>query len=516
MAPLHGPWAATSFFDRRWPGPARAAGPATVVAVSVATVVAAISVPLDRPGVGWLITALAGVAALVVGQRWPERRPAGVPAPLVVRASSAVLTRARFGWSAATVALLGVGTVRAAGWLFALCLCTAAVTGTLAVAGGRSVRAMLVAASMGPVAALRSLPWAARGYAALQRPGPGRPSGARIAATVAVSAVLLLVFGALFASADAAFARILRRALPDVDTGTTARWIFVALLAGPVLFGAAFLRAAPPDLRSLETPGTRRVRRLEWAMPLGMLVALFAAFVAVQVAILFGGSRHVLGTDGLTFADYARGGFWQLLVVTGLTLAVLAGAARWAPRDTRTDRVLIRVLLGGLAALTLVIVASALHRMDVYADTYGLTELRLLVALCEAWLGVVFVLILIAGVRLRGAWLPRAVVAAGVLALLGLAAANPDALVADRNIDRYDRSGRIDTWYLSSLSADAVPALVRLPPELRRCVLSALSTDLRSDPDDWRGWNAARQRARDLIGPSTAPAPNDCPSPYGD
>ena len=47
----------------------------------------------------------------------------------------------------------------------------------------------------------------------------------------------------------------------------------------------------------------------------------------------------MLDTDGLTYADYARGGFWQLLVVTGLTLVVLAGAARWAPRDTRADRV---------------------------------------------------------------------------------------------------------------------------------------------------------------------------------
>ena len=270
------------------------------------------------------------------------------------------------------------------------------------------------------------------------------------------------------------------------------------MVAGVVLFGAAYLRAAPPDLSGLESPGTRRVRRLEWAVPLGALITLFAAFVAVQVTILFGGARHVLGTDGLTFADYARGGFWQLLTVTGLTLLVLAGAARWAPRDTRTDRVLIRVLLGALAGLTLVIVASALHRMDVYADSYGLTRLRLLVALCEAWLGVVFVLVLIAGIRLRAVWLPRAVVAAGVLALLGLAVANPDAVIANRNIARYERTHRIDTWYLSTLSADAVPALADLPAGLRGCAMVGLAEDLRA-PDDWRGWNAARQRARDRM-----------------
>jgi hypothetical protein len=60
----------------------------------------------------------------------------------------------------------------------------------------------------------------------------------------------------------------------------------------------------------------------------------------------------VLHTDGLTYAEYARSGFWQLSFVTALTLVVLAGAARWAPRAEPADRSLIRVVLGALAALT--------------------------------------------------------------------------------------------------------------------------------------------------------------------
>jgi hypothetical protein len=260
----------------------------------------------------------------------------------------------------------------------------------------------------------------------------------------------------------------------------------------------------------MEGPGRRRVARLEWAVPLGLLVLLFAAFVAVQLAVLFGGSRHVLETDGLTYADYARGGFWQLLVVTGLTLAVLAGAARWAPRTTRTDRILVRAVLGALAVLTLVIVASALHRMDLYADTYGLTRLRVLVALCELWLGVVFLLVLVAGIRLRATWLPRAAVAAGVLALLGLAGANPDGLIADRNVARYEQTDRVDLSYLANLSADAVPALQRLPPDRRECVLTIIAEDLRSDPDDWRAWNYGREHARQLLSGTSDRRPSTC------
>ncbi len=499
---LHGPWASTSMWGSRWPGPARAATPATVLAIGAAAVVAALSVPLDRGGLGWLITAIAGVAALVIARRLPHRQAPGAPLPLVRRSAWPMprLTTARIGWTVATVALLAVGAVRAAGWLFLLCLATAALTGALAVGGGRSLRAMVAAAAMAPVACLRALPWTVRGLAGVRGAGRGHDSGVRIAATVAVSVALLTVFGALFASADENFARILRHAVPDVDGPTVFRWVFVGCVSAALLSGAAFLRAAPPDLSGLEKPGTARVRRLEWAVPLGALVTLFAAFVAVQLTVLFAGDRHVQGTEDLTYADFARGGFWQLLVVTGLTLVVLAAAVRWAPRETRTDRVLIRVVLGALAVLTLVIVASALHRMDLYADTYGLTRLRLLVALCELWLGAVFVLVLIAGIRLRGEWLPRVAVALGVAALLGLAAANPDALVAERNVARFAETGKADLSHLAGLSADAVPALSRLPEPERTCVLVPIAQDLRWQPDDWRGWNAGREQARRILG----------------
>ncbi|BFU47915.1 DUF4153 domain-containing protein [Krasilnikovia sp. MM14-A1004] len=511
MNPLHGPWIPVSLWGRRWAGPGRPASPATLLAIVVAAVVAALSLPLDRPGLGWMVTAVAGVAALVVARFAPY--PSGVPVPLVSWRAPA-LPPARFAWSAATVLLLSAGTLRAAGWLFALCVLTAAVTSALAVAGGRSMRGMVVATMLAPFSVLRALPWLIRGLARIRRGGPSG-SGVRVAATVAVSVALLVVFGALFASADAAFSRMLDSIVPDMRVDTVVRWCFIFAVTAGLLSGAAYLRAAPPDLSGWDRPGTRTVRRLEWAVPLCLLVAMFAVFVGVQLTVLFGGAAHVLETEGLTYAEYARSGFWQLLVVTGLTLLVLAGAARWAPRDSRTDRVLIRVVLGALAGLTLVIVASALHRMDLYADTYGLTRLRVLVALCEVWLGVVFVLVLVAGVRLRAAWLPRVAVGAGVFALLALVAANPDGLIADRNVDRFARTHKIDTWYLSTLSPDAVPALDRLPQPERDCALGPIALGLHADPDDWRGTNYGRSRARDLLAARPVASDRRCPTWYG-
>jgi Domain of unknown function (DUF4173) len=502
VPPLNGPWPATTLWARAWPGAGRPAGPVTLLAVGAGAVVAALSLPLDRPGLGWLITAVAGTAALTVAGAVPERRPAGLPEPLKTARSGPGWDR--YCWATATVALLAVGTFRSAGWLFLLCLAVATATGTLALAGGRSMRAIGTGYLMGPVAALRALPWVTRGLARVRRPAGGAP-GVRIVATVAFSAALLVVFGALFASADDRFAHVLGSVIPSADAGTVGRWILVLTLATPMLAGAAYLRAAPPALSELDHTEGRKVNRIEWAVPLGLLVLLFAGFVAVQLSVLFGGNRHVRDTEGLTYADYARGGFWQLSFVTALTLLVLAGGARWAPRTTKLDRLLLRSILGALAALTLVVVASALLRIHVYTDTYGLTRLRLLVACCEGWFGLVLVMVLVAGVGIRAPWLPRAAIAAGVLALLGLAVANPDALIAGHNLRQ---SRTIDVDYLSNLSPDAVPAVARYGRGAdRACTLGRIGRQL-EDQDDWRQWNLGRRQAREVL--RTVP---ECPRP---
>ena len=81
-------------------------------------------------------------------------------------------------------------------------------------------------------------------------------------------------------------------------------------------------------------------------MPLLVLDALFLAFVAVQVTVLFGGNDYVLRTAGLTYAEYAREGFWQLIAAGTLTLGVVKGATLVAQPRTSRERRALQVLLG--------------------------------------------------------------------------------------------------------------------------------------------------------------------------
>ena len=454
----------------RWPAPENPAPRYVLCAGAAAGVAAATVLPLDVPGLGWVLTGIVGVVGVFAVSK--RRSPQDI------------------AWAVAALLLLSVSTFLTSDWLFTLSLLAASAAGSLAVTDGRTLRGVVLGMVAVPLAAFPSIKWAARGLKATR---PARRDQ-KLGRTILISAGLLLVFVPLLAGADAAFADLLLGLIPTADIGSPFEWVFLFLTVGLGTIGACYVQATALPLDG--EPGDRRtVARREWAMPIGLLVAVFAVFVGVQLASLFGGDDYVQRTAELTYAEYARNGFWQLLVVTVLTLVVIAVATRFAATETAADRLWLRILLGGLAGLTLVIVASALSRMWAYQQAYGFTAPRLLVFSCEVWLAVVYLLVIAAGVRLRADWLPRSMVATGIVALLVLATLNPDRFIAEHNVDRWRATGKIDLPYLGTLSVDAAPAFDALPSDLRECLLVRMKSQL-AGTTDWYAWNLNRELAR--------------------
>ncbi|MEU9187667.1 DUF4173 domain-containing protein [Streptomyces sp. NPDC048484] len=400
------------------------------------------------------------------------------------------------GWGVGALALLIVPALRDADWPSFLAVVAALAVGSLALHGGRTWTGML----FGPIGLYTSLITGLRwGWQGLrERTGGARGNVGPVLRAIAVAAVLLVVFGALFAGADAAFADLLAGLVPDasVSGGPWRAVLFVIGAAGAL--AAAYTAAAPVQWDRVEVPPGRARGRVEWALPLVVLAALFAVFNAVQLAVLFGGYDAVLEKTGQTYSEYARQGFWQLLLVTLLTLLVIVFALRWAPRDGTRDRTLVRAVLGTLCALSLVVVASAVRRMDMYVEAYGLTRLRISVVTVELWLGLVIVLIMVAGV-LGARWLPRVVLASAAAGVLVFGVMSPDALIAERNVQRYQKTGTFDLAYARGLSADAVPALDELKEPLRSCALKDLAADLEGPVGPWYATSWGEARARDIL-----------------
>ncbi|MEJ1110728.1 MULTISPECIES: DUF4153 domain-containing protein [unclassified Kribbella] len=414
--------------------------------------------------------------------------------------------RSRFTLACAALCVLLAATVvlRDAEWIVVLCLLAGGAVCMAGLVNGRTLPAFVLAGLAWPLAGLRGLPWLGRSAQGVK----GLRTSAAALRTIVWSLLGVLVFGLLFASADAVFAEWAGVVVPDLKLDSFVLRAFITVAVGGVVLAATYLGLNPPNVETRGAAVRPVARRYEWLVPVLLVDAVFLVFLAAQATANFGGHEYLERITGLTYAEYVHQGFGQLTVATALTLLVVWAAARKAPRATTADVVWLRVSLGLLCLLTLVVVASALYRMHVYQEAYGFTQLRLLVDVFEGWLGLLVIGVMVAGVTMRAGWLPRAALLSGASLLLGLAALNPDAWIAQHNIDRYTETGKVDWYHLQGLSDDAVPVLATLPDNVVYCALTAREPS----KDDWLEWNLGRDRANPLIRDHADATPVSCKS----
>ena len=213
-----------------------------------------------------------------------------------------------------------------------------------------------------------------------------RSRGTAVVRGVSLAMPVVLVIGMLLSAADPVFRSwfnppLLLQHLVLIGIGG---WLLVGLF-----------RAANASHPTVDLPVAPRLGTTEAVSVLGALCALYAAFVAAQVVALSGGAHHVLATRGLTYGEYARQGFFQLLAAATLTLIVLLSVRACADRA----RLSLTLLSEATVALTLGVVIVAIRRLQLYESAYGLTMLRLASTVTAAWIGLVFTLLGIAIAR---------------------------------------------------------------------------------------------------------------------
>jgi hypothetical protein len=159
-----------------------------------------------------------------------------------------------------------------------------------------------------------------------------------------------------------------------------------------------------------------------------------------------------------------------------------------------------------MVALLFVVVASALQRMYLYTSEFGLTELRLYTTIFMVWISVVLIWFVLTVMRSHRDHFAFGALVASLAAILAINAMNPDALIAKANIDRLQEGKRFDPYYLTTLSADAVPVIVSALPEIGQKPVwqdFTLQKEIRhtwsKKPQDWRAWNLGRIRAYQAV-----------------
>jgi hypothetical protein len=428
------------------------------------------------------VTRLERVSALALSS--PDRTLLAVPAAILLAAMSWRDAEALVVLDGAALVLLAALTV------------PDAAGRPLVVSGPAAYLERMVRAAAGWTLGAIPLAWATASV--LPLPGRWRSLAATGLGVAAVSPALLL-FAALLSSADPAFGQLLE-SIVAIDLGPLLPHLFGVALATWCAGGLLWAAARRPEPHPAFPPAGGRVGIATLAGALGAIELLFALFMVMQSRYLFGGYAHVLGVEGMTVADYARRGFFELVAVAGLTLPILL-LAGWALDVRRPeDRVRLRWHVLGLVGLLFLLLASALSRMLLYTREFGLTEQRVYVTACLGWLACVFAWFVLTQLRGTPERFATGAFAAGLQVLLALNLLDVDGMIVRVNAARAREGRSFDASYVTGLGAGAVPQVLRVAdglPAAERCaVLREMEARwLKEVSGGERRWNVERARA---------------------
>lgn len=275
---------------------------------------------------------------------------------------------------------------------------------------------------------------------------------------IIITLPLLLVVLLLLGSADYFFGEFLVRTIIEPLTDIRIDNIDIIIMFGMATIGAySFIRKMSAHNLSEEvkpSPELPAAIAITINVILGFVYLVFSGF---QIFTLFLGNGQL--PQDYTYAEYAREGFFQLVVVCIINM-ILVLLSLYISKESKVLKICLMVI----SACTYLMIVSSTYRMYMYVNVYQLTYTRVFVffALIVIFMAMIGITIYIFN---SGFNLFEYCMVMVTLLYIFFAYANPEGLIAKNNLSekfyRDDQCQSIDYNYLSRLSSNATPEMVK-------------------------------------------------------
>jgi len=320
---------------------------------------------------------------------------------------------------------------------------------------------------------------------------------------------VLIVFLLLFSSADLVFQKYLAEIL-NIDNELELIFRFIFILIVTVGFIGAYsysFREKGDHINSQQNRKKYTVGPIESSILLASVNILFFLFILVQLTYLFGGESNI-SVQGFSYAEYARRGFFELMAVAIISLLLLLTTEKYVIKEKAEHVLGFKILSTALVIQLILIMTSSFTRLALYEEAYGFTTLRLYSHAFIILLAVIFCLLLykIHKDRRENIFAFRVFLLV-VLFIAVMNFLNPDAFIARQNIERFEATGKMDIYYLSHLSDDAMPVIIEelniLDEDLRKSFAHELYWRAQNNDSpyfsQWQSFNISRRRANKIL-----------------
>ncbi|HEX2945326.1 MAG TPA: DUF4173 domain-containing protein [Clostridia bacterium] len=294
-------------------------------------------------------------------------------------------------------------------------------------------------------------------------------TGLKVLTGLAISVPLLVILLTLLSSADMVFGKLVDT-LPNLFENINLGDIIGKTIAALVIFFLSFSylwslghsdRISDNALNGIVPKTPEQRRRWDPVTVITVTITvdiLYVIFVVIQFAYLFGSFGL---PDGFTYAEYARSGFFELILVSLLNIALLALTLTYTKLGSPAANIAFKVLNSIMIGCTVIMLLSAHYRMSLYEEAYGFTFMRIMT---HAFMVLLLVLFVITLARVWYDRLPllKPYIIAALIAFTAVNYINVDEMIAKNNIKRYYTTGEIDMYYFHSLSCSVVDDLMKL------------------------------------------------------
>jgi hypothetical protein len=321
----------------------------------------------------------------------------------------------------------------------------------------------------------------------------------KVSIGILISVPVLFVVLQLLMSADSQFERMLG-GIPQWFQLLNGETIFriIAVLFCTLTFFALMQTLMKKQINAMVQSGDKQTFKIDAIITITVLVlinAVYVLFTIVQFKYFFSGTLQA----DLTYAEYARKGFFELLFVTLINLTITNLVLTFVDKTIGIIKRFMQLLLTTLVLTSAVLLSSAFLRLSMYEAAYGFSFIRVMAHSFMIFLVVIFMYTLIK-IWIEKLSLFHFYFISGLLYYTVMNVIDVEQMVVTENIERYEQTGKIDIHYLNSLSYTGVLGLIDLYEEnsqfagLKNILLERKNA-ANFDEIPWQSYNLKRVQA---------------------
>ncbi len=223
---------------------------------------------------------------------------------------------------------------------------------------------------------------------------------------------------------------------------------------------------------------------------LSAISVCYLLYLFSQLAYFFSAFEGFLPNADITYAEYARKGFFEMCAIAVINLVIVFSALLLAKKQNGKVCHGIKGIATFISLFTLMIIATAISKMVLYIGNYGMTVLRVTTSAFMLFLSIVFISVILKIYLAKINIIKTALITAGSIILI-LGTVNVNSVCARYNYESY-QTGRLDTidvQALYELGYEGIPYLIKLTStedlavenEAKRCLAKAYLYDYFDD-----------------------------------